>query len=323
MSPSSPVISTAHVGASRTPLSRLSLGTAKLNNRDDQAEATRVVAAAIEMGVNYFDTAPYYEIGQAELALGTALAEIGGKPEITISTKVGRIVDPATGAWHYDYSRDGVLRSLESSFGRLQRDHVDIVYVHDPDNHADEASAGAIPALLALRDEGVIGAVGVGMNQWQLPLEFVRNFDLDVILIAGRYSLLDASAAAELFPACLERGVGVVVGGVFNSGILADPSDTATFAYRPAAAELLAKARAMAAVAARHGLALADVAQAFSAAHPASTSVLVGVTNVEQLATNVQAWHKPVPAQLWLDLDAAGLLPAGGLIPAGHAGEGR
>ena len=203
-------------------------------------------------GVSYFDTAPYYGIGQAELALGAALQELGDAA-VTISTKVGRIIDPATGAWHYDYSRDGVLRSLESSLGRLQRDHVDIVYVHDPDDYAAEASATAIPTLLKLRDEGVIGAVGVGMNQWQLPLEFVRNFDLDVILIAGRYSLLDASAAEELFPACLERGVGVVVGGVFNSGILADPSDQATFAYRPAAAELLEKARSMQAVAARHG----------------------------------------------------------------------
>ena len=311
------------MGASRTPLSRLGLGTARLNNRDDQAEATRVVAAAIEMGVSYFDTAPFYEIGQAELALGAALSEIGGNPDITISTKVGRIVDPATGAWHYDFSRDGVLRSLESSLGRLQRDHVDIVYVHDPDDHAGEASATAIPTLLELRDEGVIGAVGVGMNQWQLPLEFVRNFDLDVILIAGRYSLLDASAAAELFPACLERGVGVVVGGVFNSGILADPTDAATFAYRPAAAEQLEKARAMQTVAARHGVALADAAQAFSAAHPASTSVLVGVTDVEQLGRNVDAWHKHIPAQLWLDLETAGLLPAGGRMPQGHTWDGQ
>ena len=319
MSPNATAIKTAHVGAAGTAISAFGLGTAKLSNRDDQGEATRVVEAAIESGVRYFDTAPYYGIGQAELALGEALQELGDA-DVTISTKVGRIVDPATGDWHYDYSREGVFRSLESSFHRLQRDHVDIVYVHDPDNHADEAAATAIPALLQLRDEGVIGAVGVGMNQWQLPLEFVRMFDLDVVLIAGRYSLLDAGAAEELFPTCLERGVGVVVGGVFNSGILADPSDQATFAYRPAAAELLQRARRMQAVAARHGFALADVAQAFSAAHPASTSVLIGVTRVEELTKNIAAWHRPVPAALWADLDAEGLLPAGGLLP--HATGG-
>ena len=314
MSPDVAAVEKAHVGAARIPVSRLGLGTAKLSHRDDQDEATRVVAASIAAGVSYFDTAPYYGIGQAELALGAALQELGNAA-VTISTKVGRIIDPATGAWHYDYSRDGVLRSLESSLGRLQRDHVDIVYVHDPDDYAAEATATAIPTLLKLRDEGVIGAVGVGMNQWQLPLEFVRNFDLDVILIAGRYSLLDASAAEELFPACLERGVGVVVGGVFNSGILADPSDQATFAYRPAAAELLEKARSMQSVAARHGVALADVAQAFSAAHAASTSVLVGVTDVEQLTKNVGAWHRAVPSGVWAELQAAGLLPRGGVLP--------
>ncbi|WP_130504457.1 aldo/keto reductase [Microterricola gilva] len=309
---------TTTVGAA-VPVSRFGLGTARLSNRADQAEATRVVAAAIERGVTYFDTAPFYEIGQAELAIGVALREIGDAP-VTISTKVGRIVDPATGAWHYDFSRDGVLRSLDASFARLQRDHVDIVYVHDPDDHAAEASTGAIPALLQLRDEGVIGAVGVGMNQWQLPLEFVRNFDLDVLLIAGRYSLLDVSAADELFPVCIERGIGVVLGGVFNSGILADPSGQATFAYRPAAAEQLEMARRMQAIAVRHGFALADVAQAYSAAHPASTVVLIGVTDVAQLETNVAAWHRPIPDALWAELDAAGLLPRGGTLPQASGG---
>ena len=319
MSPETSTIKTAQVGAACTPLSKVGLGTAKLTHRDEQAEATRVVSASIELGISYFDTAPYYGLGQAELALGTALHELGDAA-VTISTKVGRIIDPDAGTWHYDYSRDGVLRSLESSFGRLQRDHVDIVYVHDPDDYAAEASATAIPALLQLREEGVIGAVGVGMNQWQLPLEFVRNFDLDVILIAGRYSLLDASAADELFPTCIERGVGVVVGGVFNSGILADPSDAATFAYRPAAPELLEKARRMQAVANRHGFALADVAQAFSAAHPAATSVLIGVTKVEEITKNVEAWHRPVPPALWAELAAESLLPHGGMLPHGAGG---
>lgn len=304
-------ISTAHVGAAKVALSSLGVGTAGLNQQRDQAEATRVIAAALDLGINYFDTAPYYDLGQAELALGAALQEIGGAPDITISTKVGRIVNPETREWHYDYSREGVLRSLESSLQRLQRDHVDIVYVHDPDNHAAEATATAFPELVKLREEGVIGAIGTGMNQWQLPLTFIQEFDLDVLLIAGRYSLLDTSAATELFPECLKRGVGIVAGGVFNSGILADPTDQATFAYRPAAPELLARARAMQAIALRHGFELADVAQAFSAGHPATTCVLVGVREEAQLRRNVAGWHRTVPAEVWAELQEAGLLAGG------------
>jgi len=292
----------------------LGLGVAALSAGAGQPEATAAVAAALDAGVRYFDAAPYYGLGQGELALGGALRELGSDG-LTLSTKVGRTVDPETRQWHFDYSRDAVLRSLDASLGRLDVAAVDIVYVHDPDHHEREALDVALPALLELRDEGVIGAVGAGMNQWQMPLRFIRELDLDVLLIAGRYSLLDAGAAGELFPECRDRGVAVVLGGVYNSGVLANPRDGASFDYRPASEEHLARARAIQEVARRHGVELRDAALAFSRAHPAVTSVLLGASSAQQVRANVAAWSADVPAALWPELAGLGLLPEGAVIP--------
>lgn len=292
----------------------LGLGVAALSAGAGQPEATAAVAAALDAGVRYFDAAPYYGLGQGELALGGALRELGSDG-LTLSTKVGRTVDPETRQWHFDYSRDAVLRSLDASLGRLGVASVDTVYVHDPDNHEREALDVALPALLELRDEGVIGAVGAGMNQWQMPLRFIRELDLDVLLIAGRYSLLDAGAAGELLPECRDRGVAVVLGGVYNSGVLANPRDGASFDYRPASEEHLARARAIQEVARRHGVELRDAALAFSRAHPAVTSVLLGASSAQQVRANVAAWSADVPAALWPELAGLGLLPEGAVIP--------
>ena len=296
-------------------VSGLGLGVAALTAGSGQPEATAAVAAALDAGVRYFDAAPYYGLGQGELALGAALRELG-RNGATLSTKVGRTVDPQTWQWHFDYSRDAVLRGLEASLDRLGVSAVDIVYVHDPDSHEREALEGALPTLLELRAEGVIGAVGAGMNQWQMPLRFIRELDLDLLLIAGRYSLLDASAASELFPECLARGVGVVLGGVYNSGVLANPRDGASFDYRPASPERLARARAIEVVARRHGVELRDVALAFSRAHPAVTSVLLGASGAQQVRDNVAAWSMEVPAELWTELNGLGMLPEGAVVPA-------
>ena len=293
------------------PVSALAFGTAALT---PGADATAAIAAARRAGVRYFDTAPYYGLGQAELALGQALDGVD-RSSVTLSTKVGRTVDPDTRQWHFDYSRDAVLRSLAASLGRLRVDRVDVVYVHDPDNHADEALATAIPALLELRDEGVIGAVGAGMNQWQVPLRLIRESDLDVLLIAGRYSLLDASAAVELFPECVERGVDVVIAGVFNSGILANPRDGASYDYRPASVERLARARAIQRVALEHGVTLRDLAVAFSAAPAAVTATLLGVSSERQVHDNLAVWDAAVPSVVWTELSELGLLPDGAILP--------
>ncbi|HEY1739708.1 MAG TPA: aldo/keto reductase, partial [Acidimicrobiia bacterium] len=233
-------------------VTRLSLGGAPLGNMfkavmDTDAQAT--VDAAWNAGIRYFDTAPFYGHGLAEQRLGAALA---GRPrdEYVVSTKVGRVLEPSPGADTsifkidpetaavFDYSRDGVLRSFEASLSRLGIDRVDVLFVHDPDAHEEVALAGAFPALVELREQGVVRAIGAGMNQSAMLQRFVERVDLDCVLLAGRYTLLDRSGAA-LLDLCAERSVGVIIGGVFNSGVLAQPDPTATYDYWPAPAEMI------------------------------------------------------------------------------------
>jgi D-threo-aldose 1-dehydrogenase len=182
--------------------------------------------------------------------------------------------------------------------------------VHDPDDHGDQAITEAVPALVELRDQGVIGAVGVGTNQWQLPARFVRESDVDVIMLAGRYTLLEQSALPEFLPLCAERGVHVVIAGMFNSGLLArhDVPDDATHDYRAASADLIARARRIAEVCARHGTTLPAAALWFPFGHPAVTGAVVGARTEAEILANVAALTKPLPAELWADLREEGLL---------------
>lgn len=307
-------------------LSPLGLGGAQLGNLyhaidDDTANAT--VQRAWEEGIRYFDTAPHYGLGLSERRLGAALAA-HPREEYVLSTKVGRVLEPhaaapgerddqgfdvpATHRRRWDFSRDGVLRSLEESLTRLGLDRVDIVYVHDPDDHFEEAVAGAFPALLELRDQGVVGAIGAGMNQTPMLTDFVRHFDLDHVLMAGRYTLLNQPALDDLLPLCLERGVGVVAGGVFNAGILATAAPGTVYDYAAAPAELVEKARRIAEICARHGVELPEAALALPARHPAVVSVVVGAHDAGQVAVNARRAAKVVPAVLWTDLVDAGLL---------------
>lgn len=310
-----------------------SFGAAGLGNlyrvvSDEVAEAT--VDAALAAGVRYFDTAPHYGLGLSERRLGAALAGFP-RDELVLSTKVGRLLVPdPDGAGRQDdegfavpaayrrvrdYSRDGVLRSLESSLQRLGTDRIDVVYVHDPDDHAEEALAGAFPALTELRDQGVIGGFGAGMNQWQLLARFVREADVDTVMLAGRYTLLDPSGAAELLPLCAERGVSVVAAGVFNSGILALPEvpDDANYDYVPAPPELLARARAIAGACRRHGTTLPVAAARFPLRHGAVASVCLGARSPEQVTRNAALFAEDVPDELWRELAETGLVaePAG------------
>lgn len=309
-------------------LSPLGLGGAQLGNLyqaidDDTAAAT--VRCAWDEGIRYFDTAPHYGLGLSERRLGAALAAYP-RDEYVLSTKVGRVLEPraaapgerddqgfdvpATYLRRWDFSRDGVLRSLESSLDRLGLDRVDVVYVHDPDDHFAEAVRGAFPALLELREQGVVGAVGAGMNQTPMLTEFVRRFDLDHVLMAGRYTLLNQPALDDLLPLCLERGVGVVAGGVFNAGILATAEPGAIYDYAAAPAELVEKARRIAEICALHGVELPEAALALPASHPAVVSVVVGAHDAGQVAANARRAAKVVPAVLWTDLVDAGLLRA-------------
>ena len=197
-------------------------------------------------------------------------------------------------------------------------DRVDIVLVHDPDDHEREAREQAFPALAELRDHGVVAAIGAGMNQAEMLTRFVRDLDLDLVLVAGRYSLLDQRALAELLPTCAARGTAVVVGGVFNSGLLADPRPGATFDYAPAAPQLVDRALRLAEVCARHGTPLRAAALAFPFGHPAVTSVLVGARSAAEVEDAVTCFAWPVPDALWADLVATGLLPDHVPTPAGR-----
>ena len=287
-------------------------------------EATAAVDAAWEAGIRYFDTAPHYGLGLSERRLGAALR---GRPrdEFVVSSKVGRLLVPNEEPGgvdtegfvvrddlrrQWDFSRDGVLRSIEASLDRLGLDRVDVAYVHDPDDHEREAQEHAIPALLELREQGVLGAVGVGMNQSAMLSRFVERSDLDVVLLAGRYNLLDHSALDDLLPVALARGTSVVAAGVFGSGILARdwPPDDATHDYGPASAEVLRRARRMATVCEEHGVTLPAAAVQFALAHDAVPCALLGMRSVAEVARNAALLDVRVPAELWTALRREGLL---------------
>ena len=319
---------TAVLGHSSVPVSPIGLGTAPLGNLYrvvPEADAAATIDQAWESGVRFFDTAPHYGLGLAERRLGAALA---GRPraEYTISTKVGRLLVPdPEGASRrdddgfdvpadlrrvWDFSADGVRRSVEGSLERLGLDRVDLVLIHDPDDHWAEAAEQAYPALHELRAQGVIGAIGAGMNQTAMLTRFVVETEVDAVLVAGRYTLLDPSAADELLPACAERGVSVLAAGVFNSGLLAtdDPPPDATYDYQPAPAAVRERAAAIGAVCRRHGVPLPAAAIAFAAARPEVASVLLGARTAAEVAANVTAAGTPIPDALWTDLANHGLL---------------
>ena len=225
---------------------------------------------------------------------------------------------PTTHVRVRDYSRDGILRSLESSLERLGLDRVDILFVHDPDEYYREALEGAFPALEELRSQGVITSYGAGMNQSEMLADFVRETDLDVIMLAGRYTLLEQGALDDLLPECERRGVSVVAAGVFNSGLLARarPRADVTYNYEPAPPEILARVHRIADVLERHGTTLPQAAAQFALAHPAVATVCLGARSAAQVERNAALFDAPVPEQAWQELVAEGLLRETAPVPA-------
>jgi D-threo-aldose 1-dehydrogenase len=309
-------------------LTALGLGAAPAGNlykatTDEEAHAT--FEAAWDTGIRYFDTAPHYGLGLSERRLG-AFVRTRPRDEVVVSTKVGRLLVPSPETAHsadpdifevpaatrrvWDFSRDGVLRSLEASLERTGLDRVDVVYLHDPDDHWEQAAHEALSALVELRDQGVVGAVGAGMNQSAMLTRFVRETDVDVVMCAGRFTLLDQPALTDLLPVAAERGVAVVAAAAYNSGILAHdaPPADATYDYAPAAGELLDRARRIAAVCAEHGVTLPQAALAYVRTHPAVVSTVVGLATPEQARQAGERAAARVPAQLWRALADAGLL---------------
>ncbi|MEV7427387.1 aldo/keto reductase [Streptomyces sp. NPDC091212] len=315
-----------HGAVGVTELSFGAAGTGNLYAPLAPEQAAAAVDAAWDAGIRYFDTAPHYGLGLSERRLGEALRD-RPRDEFTVSTKAGRLLEPvaagaapvaddldhgfAVPATHrrvWDFSADGVRRSVEESLERTGLDRIDIVYLHDPDDHAEAAFRQAYPALERLRAEGVVGAIGAGMNQTAMLTRFLRDTDADVVLCAGRFTLLDQSALTELLPEATARGRSVVVGGVFNSGLLADPRPGATYDYTAAPPALLDRALRMDAVTRRHGIPLRAAALCYPLRHPAVASVLVGARSAAEIRDAVALAERTVPDDLWAELRAEGLL---------------
>lgn len=315
-------------------LGGLSLGCAQLGNlyrEVTDAEARATVDAAWECGIRYFDTAPHYGLGLSERRLGAALAE-RPRDAFVLSTKAGRLLEPlaavdelddhgfvvpATHRRRWDFSRDGIRRSLSESLQRLGLDRVDILYLHDPDDFLEDVLETGYPALAELRAEGAVSAIGAGMNQAAMLTELVRHTDLDVLMLAGRYTLLEQDSLDDLLPMCEQRNIRVVAAGVFNSGLLARPRPRADakYDYGDAPPDLVRRARAIAAVCERHETTLPAAAIAFPLAHPAVVSVCVGARTPAQVERNATLYREGVPPEVWAELKAEGLLREDAPVP--------
>ena len=278
-------------------------------SRQDAAGALR---AAYQAGVRHFDTAPLYGSGLSERRIGEFLASVP-RDDVVVSSKVGRLLTTGEAstvefpdskrALVFDYSARGVRRSLSESLERLGLERLDVVFIHDPDDHWEQAINEAYPALVELKDEGLVGAIGVGMNQSAMLTRFVRSAAVDCVMVAGRYTLLDRQAADDILPTCLERGVAVIAAGVFNSGLLADHSEC-MFDYRPATPDLIAETRRLQALCATYDVPLAAAAIQFPLTHPAIRSVCVGARTAREINDDVRLFHSHIPQELMNQLRA-------------------
>jgi D-threo-aldose 1-dehydrogenase len=315
-------ITSAQVGNTQLQVTRLGMGTAPIGNLYsplDDAEAIETVQRSFENGIRFFDTAPLYGTGEAERRLGSALRGIP-RDEVIIQTKIGRILRPDRSIY-FDYSRDGVMKSLEDSLERLGMDRVDILLVHDPDYenaevHYQQAMDEAFPALVDLRAQGVIGAVGAGMNQWEMEWEFAKKIDVNCFLLAGRYTLLEQTSL-DFLDWCTENDVSIFLGGVYNSGILATgPISGATYDYMDAPEEILAKARRLQEITTAHGVPLHVAALHFAGAHPAIASLVIGSATAAEADDNRAIWDVETPAAMWQELHQSGLIADRAPLPA-------
>lgn len=322
-------------------LPRLGFGGASVGNLYapvSDAAARAVIDTALAAGIGYFDTAPHYGFGLSETRLGEAL----GARDVMISTKVGRrlapietvererhgFVDAAPFEPVFDYSRDGVLRSFESSLGRLKRDRVDVLLAHDlgrrthgddHDGHMRDFLEGGYQAMRELRDVGAVGAIGLGVNEQAVCEEILDYADIDVFLLAGRYTLLEQTALERFLPRCVARGVGIIVGGPFNSGALVETSGTLHYNYEPAPASVVERVERLRKVCAAHGVPLAAAALQFPLGHPAVLSVIPGMATPAQVSDATHWLSYAIPGALWSDLRAEGLIRTDAPVKLGTA----
>ena len=275
-----------------------------------------VISTSMELGLNYFDTAPHYGMGSAEVRLGRNINHLP-RSSFIVSTKVGRLIVPSEKAddpgWEnstaaveriFDFSAAGIERSLLESLERLKMESVEMIFIHDPDGAADQAISEAYPVLERLRAEGIVKTIGIGITSNEIPTRFINETDIDVVLIALKYTLLDQSAGAELLPTALRKGVSVIAGGVFNSGILTNPKAGATFNYEPASPEVLARAQKIEKFFLERGVSLAQAALQFPMQHPAISAILVGCRSADEVTTNVALYNKEIDLQIWSEFDS-------------------
>jgi D-threo-aldose 1-dehydrogenase len=329
-------------------VSTVGLGTAPLGDlyrQVDERVAFETIVSGLSAGITLLDTSPHYGNGLAEHRCGAAIRAVG-RDRLVVSTKVGRVMDPRTaggtaigknvaapgfagGTPHrsvIDYSYDATMRSFEQSLLRLGTDRIDILLIHDVDvwTHGDavedrfrEAMEGAYRALDGLRSEGVIKAIGVGINEAEMCERFVRAGDFDVVLLAGRYSLLEQPALESLLPLAAQKGIGVMLGGIFNSGILATGAvPGARYNYKEPPPDIVARVSRIEAICRVHRVPLADAALHFALAHPAVATVILGAEKPEEIESNLASLGRPVPGALWSDLKAEGVLDPNAPVPA-------
>ncbi len=304
-------------------ITRLSLGTAPLAGlftTVENNESDLLITTALAQGINYFDTAPLYGHGLSEERLGRVLRTVS--ESFILETKVGRVLNRVEKAdpvpWFpdadphiqpvFDYSAEGIKRSFNESLERLGVDHIDIALMHDAEDHIPQAIDNAYPVLADLKRQGIIKAIGIGINFCDAAMKIMKAVDLDLALIAGRYTLLDQSAQNELLPYALERNVDITIGGVFNSGVLADPKPGATFEYLPAPDEIIKRAQDIGAFLKNLGVPLTAAALQFPLRHPAVTSVLTGSRNSKELLSNIADFDLELPADIWIQLEDANLI---------------
>jgi D-threo-aldose 1-dehydrogenase len=324
------------LGSSRVQVSVLGFGGAPIGNLyapTSDAQAVDAVAAAYDVGIRYFDTAPYYGHGLSERRMGDALRR-RGREDYVLSTKVGRTLIPEAperiepGQFfqalpfrpQFDYSYDGVMRSMEDSLQRLGLHRIDVLLIHDVDawtHKSPEATArrfrevmeGGYRALTKLRSEGVVGAIGCGLNEWQACERFAEAGDFDCFLLAGRYTLLEQESLDSLLPLCAKRRISIIIGGPYNTGILATGAvDGAYYNYAVAPPVVMKRVRRIEDVCRRHGVALATAALRFPLCHPAVACVIPGARSAAEVRCNVELFEAPVPDDLWSNLKREGLL---------------
>ena len=311
---------TSRLGRSAVEVTQLGFGGGPLGGLFaplDDDTAAGALAAAWDCGIRYFDTSPHYGIGVSERRVGELLRR-KLRAEFTLSTKVGRVLVPqdpagrtdesfevpATHRRVWDFSREGVLRSVDDSLTRIGVDRIDVLFLHDAEDHFEAALRDGYPALAELRAQGIVGAIGAGMYHTGKLTRLVQETDIDVVMLSGRYTLLDHSAIGDLLPACAARGVSVLAASIFNSGVLATPRPgaTARFDYEPATPQLLRRAHRIADVCEAHGVTLPQVAMAFPLRHPVVVGIVAGIRSAEEARRNAEAFAARVPAQVWADL---------------------